>query len=157
MRKNMETNELYLKTAFCCMACDGNIAQEEVDLLNRLMTNFNIFDGLDIKGKLDEYVSLINDNSKQFLCDYIEDIKLAELNDEEALRLVKIAIATIEADEQIDYSEISFFKKIRKNLAISDEAILEALPDKEDYLLPDIADNDVFEWNIKLPDITIDI
>lgn len=153
----METNELYLKTAFCCMACDGNIVQEEVDLLNRLMTNFNIFDGLDIKGKLDEYVSLINDNSKQFLCDYIEDIKLAELNDEEALRLVKIAIATIEADEQIEYSEISFFKKIRKNLAISDETILEALPDKEDYLLPDIADNDVFEWNINLSDITIGI
>ena len=57
MRNNMETNELYLKTAFCCMACDGNIAQEEVDLLNRLMTNFNIFDGLDIKGKLESFVN----------------------------------------------------------------------------------------------------
>ena len=121
------------------------------------MTNFNIFDGLDIKEKLDEYVSLINDNSKQFLRDYIEDIKLAELNDDEALRLVKIAFATIEADEQIEYSEISFFKKIRKNLVIRDEAILEALPDKEDYLLPDIADNDVYEWNIKLPNININV
>lgn len=26
----MEINELYLKTAFCCMACDGDIADEEV-------------------------------------------------------------------------------------------------------------------------------
>ena len=51
----------------------------------------------------------------------------------------------------------SFFKKIRKNLAISDETILEALPDKEDYLLPDIADNDVFEWNIKLPNINVNM
>ena len=25
--------ELYLKTAFCCMACDGNIAEEEVQLI----------------------------------------------------------------------------------------------------------------------------
>ena len=71
--------------------------------------------------------------------------------------MIKIAIATIEADEQIEYSEISFFKKIRKNLAISDETILEALPDKEDYLLPDIADNDVFEWNIKLPNINVNM
>ena len=102
-------------------------------------------------------MSLINDNSKQFLCDYIEYIKLAGLNDEEALSLIKIAIATIEADEQIEYSEISFFKKIRKNLTISDETILEALPDKEDYLLPDIADNDVFEWNIKLPNINVNM
>lgn len=25
--------ELYLKTAFCCMVCDGNIAEEEVQLI----------------------------------------------------------------------------------------------------------------------------
>lgn len=28
----MKTNELYLKTLFCCCACDGEIAQEEVDM-----------------------------------------------------------------------------------------------------------------------------
>ena len=30
----MKTNELYLKTAFCCMACDGDIATEEIELIN---------------------------------------------------------------------------------------------------------------------------
>ena len=44
----------------------------------------------------------------------------------------------IEADNKIEYSEISFFKKIRLNLFISDEAILAEMPNKEDYLLPDI-------------------
>ena len=27
----MKTNELYLKTLFCCCACDGESQQEEVD------------------------------------------------------------------------------------------------------------------------------
>ena len=31
----MKTNELYLKTLFCCCACDGEIAQEEVDMINK--------------------------------------------------------------------------------------------------------------------------
>ena len=33
---NMKTNELYLKTLFCCCACDGEIAQEEVDMIKEL-------------------------------------------------------------------------------------------------------------------------
>ena len=32
----MKTNELYLKTLFCCCACDGEIAQEEVDMIKEL-------------------------------------------------------------------------------------------------------------------------
>ena len=34
---NMELNELFLRTAFACMACDGDIAQEEVDLIKNLI------------------------------------------------------------------------------------------------------------------------
>lgn len=32
----MKVNELYLKTAFCCMACDGDIALEELELIKKL-------------------------------------------------------------------------------------------------------------------------
>lgn len=35
----MKTNELYLKTLFCCCACDGEIAQEEVDMIKELTEN----------------------------------------------------------------------------------------------------------------------
>jgi len=44
----------------------------------------------------------------------------------------------IEADNQILYSEVIFFKKIRSRLTVADDVILAALPDCEDYLLPDI-------------------
>ena len=144
----MERNELYLKTAFCCMACDGEIADEEVALLNRTASNEHVFDGLDIQNKINEYVSAINNQGKQFLDNYLDDVKVAELNDDDALQLIKIAIETIEADNQIEYSEVSFFKRVRKNLSISDEVILKSIPDKEDYLLPDVEDDFDFDWNV---------
>jgi len=144
----MERNELYLKTAFCCMACDGEIADEEVALLNRTASNEHVFDGLDIQNKINEYVSAINNQGKQFLDNYLDDVKVAELNDDDALQLIKIAIETIEADNQIEYSEVSFFKRVRKNLSISDEVILKSIPDKEDYLLPDVEEDFDFDWNV---------
>lgn len=151
----MKTNELYLKTAFCCMACDGDIAKEEVALIEDMTTKDNLFSVLDVQGKINEYVAAINREGKLFLNKYIEEVKAAQLDDESALQLIKVAIKTIEADNQIEYSEISFFKKIRKNLQISDEAILKELPDKEDYLLPDIEDDYDFDWNVSFGEIQI--
>lgn len=33
---NKKFDELLLKTAFCCMASDGEIAQEEIDTIQKL-------------------------------------------------------------------------------------------------------------------------
>lgn len=71
------------------------------------------------------------------------------------MQLIKIAIDAIEADNQIEYSEISFFKRIRKQLSISDETILEQMPDKENYLLPDIETDDAFDWNFAFDNIQL--
>lgn len=149
----MERNELYLKTAFCCMACDGTIAPKELSLLKSMVTDDNLFKGLDIQGVINAYVSSINQEGELFLHHYLDEVKDANLDDESALKLIKIAIETIEVDNQIEYSEISFFKKIRKMLAVSDESILEVMPDKEDYLLPDIESNDTFDWSYSFESI----
>lgn len=137
------------------MACDGDIAKEEVALIEDMTTKDNLFSVLDVQGKINEYVAAINREGKLFLNKYIEEVKATQLDDESALQLIKVAIKTIEADNQIEYSEISFFKKIRKNLQISDEAILKELPDKEDYLLPDIEDDYDFDWNVSFGEIQI--
>ena len=151
----MERNELFLKTAFCCMACDGDIANEEVELLKRITTNEHVFDGIDVQGKINEYVEAINSQGERFLNDYVVDVKEANLDDESSLQLIKIAIDTIEIDKEIKYSEVSFFKRIRKNLSITDEKILKEMPDKEDYLLPDIEDDSIFYNSFSFDTIAI--
>lgn len=151
----MALNELYLRTAFCCMACDGEIADEEVALLNKLALTEQVFGDLDIQMSINNYIESINKLGKVFLEEYLEDVRNACLDDSSSLQLVKIAIDTIEADNQVEYSEVSFFKRIRKQLSIKDEVILEAMPDKEDYLLPDVETADIFDWSFSFQSIQL--
>jgi hypothetical protein len=60
------------------------------------------------------------------------------LSEIEELTLIDFAIQTIKADEQIEYSEIKFFKNIRHRLKISDNNILASFPDLEQFLEEDI-------------------
>ena len=139
------------------MACDGNIADEEVALLRSVASESELFGGIDVQAKVNEYVKSINKEGMGFLSNYLREVASAGLTDEQALALISLAIDTIEADNNIDYSEISFFKKIRKRLSITDEKILEAMPNKEDYLLPDVEVPDDMDWSVSFDTITIDI
>lgn len=134
--------ELYLKTAFCCMACDGNIAEEEVQLIRDYSKESLVFQGLNVEKLLNDYINAINAKGISFLNSYLSEIKTIDLTETEELQLVKIAIQMIEADKEVMYSEIKFFKRIRKCLAVSDEVLYREFPDKEDFFLPDIAEQD---------------
>lgn len=138
----MELNELYLKTLFCCSACDGEIAPEEVSLVKQISLNDSTFKGLDVENTLNSYVDSINEQGSIFLKIYLSEIANSTLSDAEQVKLVDLAIKMIEADNQILYSKIKFFKKIRNRLTVSDEFILKKLQDREDYLLPDISSED---------------
>lgn len=134
----MKLQELYLKTVFSCMACDGDIAQEEVELVKKLTEETDLFDGLDVEDVINNYVKAINQNGRAFLKTYLNDVAEAELKDEEQMNIVDLAFKTIRADNVIEYAEVKFFKKIRLRLSLTDDAILAKYPDKEDFLLPDI-------------------
>lgn len=162
----MEINELYLKTAFSCMACDGEIAEEELGLVKQYAANSTFFDGLAIEDKLNEYVTEINNIGQGFLTGYISNVVDAQLDEKQELDLATIAIKMIEADNKIEYSEISFFKRIRNKLNVSDEKLLNIFKDEtlfekfpevepEDFLLPDIMVNEDAEWNVAFENIKL--
>ena len=129
--------ELYLKTAFCCMACDGNIAEEEIQLIRDYTKESLVFQGLDVEKLLNDYIKAINATGMSFLNSYLSEIKSIDMTETEELQLVKIAIQMIEADKEVLYSEIKFFKRIRKCLSVSDEVLNREFPDKEDFFLPE--------------------
>lgn len=132
------TKELFLKTVFSCMACDGDIAKEEVTLVKQLVENSDVFEGIDVENLLNVYINQINENSKVFLNEFLNELKEANLTKDQELVLVDLAFKIIESDNVIEYSEIKFFKKIRAKLSITDAEILELYPDKEEFLQPDI-------------------
>lgn len=145
----MDRTELYLKTAFCCMACDGDIVPEEMEKINTL----SYFKGLDIHQILSDYLSQLKKEGSVFLKNYLDEVKNANLTELEECELTNIAIQTIEVDKTIEYNEVAFFKKLRKRLKATDEVLLTTIPQNpnvkdqiapEDYLLPDITDEDDF-------------
>ncbi len=143
----MNRNELYLKTAFCCMACDGEIAQEEIETIE----NMPYFKEMDLRQLLSSCVEQLKQEGSIFLKKYLDEVRKASLSELEECELTKIAIQTIEVDEAVEYNEIAFFKKIRKCLKASDDTLLAAIPNndildgqicREDYLQPDIVEDD---------------
>ncbi len=137
----METitfDKLLLKTAFCCMAADGNIDDREISILKSLCEKSTLFANFNFQEEINLLVSKINHGGKTFIQYYFNLLKEAKLNEQEELTLIDFAIQTIKADEQIEYSEIKFFKNIRHRLNVSDAKVLASFPGIELYLEDDI-------------------
>ena len=131
-------NKLLLKTAFSCMACDGDIDKREIVLIKTMHQNKKIFGDIDINLELDNLLLEINRDGHQFLKSFFSELKSSSLSEQNELKLIEVAIETIKADEKIEYSEVKFFKVIRSNLKINNVAILDIHPDFEEYLEQDI-------------------
>lgn len=152
----MDKEGLFLKTILCCSACDGEIAPEEIAELKSITSNMDIFKDVDVESDLNQMIESLNEKGVDFLMEYVDSITRFNLSDEDQLMIVKLAIDMIESDNKILYSEVKFFKRIRKNLTISDELILSRFPDKEDYLLPDIIEPmDKLNWNFNFEKINL--
>lgn len=137
----METKlfeKLLLTTAFCCMASDGNIDKREINIIQVLCDKSPLFEEFDFQESINFLVSDINKKGKEFILNYLKSLNESSLSEPEELTLIGFAIQTINADEQIEYSEIKFFKNIRYRLKVSDENILAVYPDIEQYLEQDI-------------------
>lgn len=143
----MTKDELYLKTIFCCIACDGDIATEEVNLVRNLCTKDNIFHNVDLEKLINSWISEINEQGGTFLQSYLNELSSMALTETEQLQLVSLAIKAIEIDNHVEYAEVKFLKKIRSILTISDEAILAEHPNNEDFLLPDINVTEIPQWD----------
>jgi hypothetical protein len=136
--ENINFNKLLLQTAFSCMACDGDIDPREVGLIKKLHNDKNLFGNINLVEEIEVFRVLINENIALFIRDFFRNLESFELDEEQELKLIEVAIDTIKVDEEIKYSEIKFFKFIRSKLKISDTKILAIHSDFEEYLAKDI-------------------
>jgi uncharacterized tellurite resistance protein B-like protein len=120
------------------MASDGNIDKREIALIKSMCEKSPLFKDFNFREEINSLVDKINTGGKEFIAYYFELLRKSTLTENEELTLIDFAIQTIKADEQIEYSEIKFFKNIRHRLKISDENILAVFPDIEQFLEEDI-------------------
>jgi uncharacterized tellurite resistance protein B-like protein len=135
---NINFDKLLLQTAFCCMASDGNIDNREIAIIKSMCKKSSLFKDFNFQEEINTLLNEINTRGKEFISCYFTLLDKSTLTENEELTLIDFAIQTIKADEQIEYSEIKFFKNIRHRLPISDENILAAFPDIEQFLEADI-------------------
>lgn len=145
--KHTDFEKLLLKTAFCCMASDGNIDEQEIALLRKWHDEKKLFGEIDLNKTLEKLLLEINSDSQNFLRDYFNELDTIDLLKRDELKVIKIAIDTIRADDKIEYSEIKIFKVIRSKLKIDDDSILVIHPDFEEFLAQDIK-NDTYSQRL---------
>jgi uncharacterized tellurite resistance protein B-like protein len=131
-------DKLLLKSAFCCMASDGHIDDREIALIKNMCEKSPLFKDFNFQEEINSLVNKINTSGKEFISYYFDLLGKSQLTEKDELTLIDFAIQTIKADEQIEYSEIKFFKNIRHRLKISDANILAVFPDIEQFLEEDI-------------------
>lgn len=120
------------------MASDGNIEPREIALIKSLCAESSLFENFNFEDEINILIAKVNSNGKEFIRDYFELLKVSSLSEQEELTVIDFVIKIIKADEQIEYSEIKFFKNIRHRLNINDEKILAAYPEIEQFLEEDI-------------------
>jgi uncharacterized tellurite resistance protein B-like protein len=120
------------------MASDGHIDNREIALVKSMCQKSPLFQDFNFLEEINSLVNNINTRGKEFISYYFELLGKSTLTEKEELTLIDFAIQTIKADEQIEYSEIKFFKNIRHRLKISDQNILAVFPDLEQFLEEDI-------------------
>ncbi len=130
--------KLLLKTAFCCIACDGDLDKSEIELLKLLFENKPLYANNNFDDKLNSFIKIYNEKGKSFFTFYFEVLKSSDLSEKEELEIIDMAIKAIKADNIIKYSEIKFFKAMRSYLKIEDENILAVYPEIEQFLEKDI-------------------
>lgn len=144
------------------MACDGEIAEDELALIRRMSAE-GMFATTDTDARLAELVGELNSRGHAFMKDYFDAVDRAGLDEESSLRLLRIAVATIYADNLVEYSEVKFFRAVRHHLHnITDEVILAGIPEIEDFWLesdvksdsPDYLDSDYLD-SITLPQFDV--
>lgn len=151
----MSTEELYLKTVFSCMACDGSIADEEIQVLGNFVKGTPYFGNIDSQEVINRFVRDINIQGASFLKNYLRELSDAHLDENGELIIIKLSLETIKADNHIDYSEVSFFKKIRSRLDVSDETILKNVEVEDLFLNQDIIDDEEVEFMPSFSEISI--
>lgn len=62
----MDKAELYLKTIFCCMACDGEIAKEEIEMVKNVSSKNDIFSSLNVESLINQWIVALNEMVRIF-------------------------------------------------------------------------------------------
>lgn len=122
MEKEKFTHNL-IKIAFCSMACDSHIDNEEITKIKELVENDFYFNGY----SLSDEINLLKEEEKKIGLVLIDNILNEQLflnySEAQKIILIEVSIGIIRADRKLEMVEINFIKKLISNLRIPSDII----------------------------------
>ena len=122
---NKEFKKILFKTAFCSMACDGNIDDLEIEEMKQIDKNTSYFSKVDLSKELDKLIKKIKADGKKVISELFETLRNVDLNIVQELLVLEVAMRIISADNRHEKNEIKFLNLLRSKLDVDNEIILD--------------------------------
>ena len=114
---------LLFRTAFCVMACDGEIDEREVNEIKLMNKSSAYFQGIDLSDELDELLSDLKTRGKQIVDELFDTLANLNISIVQELLILEVAFRIVYADEKVDENEIKFIRFLRSKLKIHEQII----------------------------------
>lgn len=133
--KNKEFKKILLKAAFSVMACDGEIHQDEVTEIKKMIKETLYFDGLNYEEELNQSLKELKSKGGQAIEDFFTIVEEAKLNNRQELQLIEVLVKVVEADNKVEESELHFLHKIKNSINLKEEELIIKFPTHVNLLI----------------------
>ena len=117
--------KLLFKTAFCVMACDGNIDESEIEEMKKIDSRTTYFNDIDLSIELDNLISDLKNKNVKIVKNLFDSLRENTLSISQELLILEVTLRIINADNVIDENEVRFLNLIRSKLDVADKIISE--------------------------------
>ncbi len=133
--KNQDFKDFLFKSAVMAMACDGDIAETEIEEIKSIVSNEIYFMGYDFVEPLRNNIDNIKANGKGAINQYLQEIGTNNLNENQEILLIEVLLRIIEADNDIQPTELKFLQMAKAKLKVDEQTLIVKFPSKINLLL----------------------
>lgn len=133
--KNSDFKNFLFKSAVIAMACDGNIAEEEINEVKNIIANEIYFMGYDYEGPLQQNIEAIKVNGKSAVNKFLLEVATNDLSKHQELLLIEVLLKIIQADAKVEENELRFLHLVKSKLKTDQQTLIINFPHHIDYLM----------------------
>jgi uncharacterized tellurite resistance protein B-like protein len=133
--KNQDFKNFLLKSAVMAMACDGDIAETEIDEIKNIVAHEIYFMGYDFEEPLKKNIDNIKVNGRVAINQYLQEIETNNLNEHQEILLIEVLLRIIEADNHVQSSELKFLQMAKAKLKVDEQTLIVKFPKQIVHLL----------------------
>lgn len=133
--KNSDFKDFLFKASVIAMACDGNIAEEEINEIKSIVANEIYFMSYEFEEPLQKNIDEIRINGKNAVNQFLQEISINNLNEHQELLLIEVLLKIIQADTKIEENELKFLHLAKSKLKIDEQALIIKFPHQVEYLM----------------------